>query len=154
MRAEEEKKRYDGVVGRIIAPKEVHIRILGTYQYQCNPERRASLVSFLLSENVDLHQMMGPKASPLHLAVLNNHVTMVNSLLSARHDADILNQRLQNPLHVAADLGNVELVETLLKAGCNLKIVDKLGKTALAVAARSSRSLCVDVLIKAERHYA
>ncbi|KAM9714990.1 LOW QUALITY PROTEIN: ankyrin repeat and death domain-containing protein 1B [Dama dama] len=115
---------------------------------------RASLVSFLLSENVDLHQKMEPKVSPLHLAVLNNHVTVVNSLLSARHDADILNLRLQTPLHVVADLGNVELVETLLKAGCNLKIVDKQGKTALAVAARSSRSLCMDVLIKAERHYA
>ncbi|KAB0375102.1 hypothetical protein FD755_013594 [Muntiacus reevesi] len=111
---------------------------------------RASLVSFLLSENVDLHQKMEPKVSPLHLAVLNNHVTVVNSLLSARHDADILNQ---TPLHVVADLGNVELVETLLKAGCNLKIVDKQGKIALAVAARSSCSLCMDVLIKAERHY-
>ncbi|KAF4016977.1 hypothetical protein G4228_008706 [Cervus hanglu yarkandensis] len=115
---------------------------------------RASLVSFLLSENVDLHQKMEPKVSPLHLAVLNNHVTVVNSLLSARHDADILNLRLQTPLHVVADLGNVELVETLLKAGCNLKIVDKQGETALAVAARSSRSLRMDVLTKAERHYA
>ncbi|KAB0345723.1 hypothetical protein FD754_022649 [Muntiacus muntjak] len=56
---------------------------------------RASLVSFLLSENVDLHQKMEPKVSPLHLAVLNNHVTVVNSLLSARHDADILNQQNQ-----------------------------------------------------------
>ena len=40
----------------------------------------------------DCHLFLQPKASPLHLAVLNNHVTAVNSLLSARHDADILNQ--------------------------------------------------------------
>ncbi|XP_040083597.1 ankyrin repeat and death domain-containing protein 1B-like [Oryx dammah] len=111
----------------------------------------ALLVSFLLNENVDRHQKMEPKASPLHLAVLNNLVTAVNSLLRAQHGTDILNQRLQTPLHVAADLGNVEL-ETVLKAGCNLKIVDKpKGKTALAVAARSSGSLCVDVLTTAER---
>ncbi|XDB54908.1 hypothetical protein AB1E18_008375 [Capra hircus] len=40
----------------------------------------ALLVRFLLNENVDLHQKMEPKASPLHLAVLNNLVTVVNSL--------------------------------------------------------------------------
>ncbi|XP_045249823.1 ankyrin repeat and death domain-containing protein 1B isoform X12 [Macaca fascicularis] len=114
----------------------------------------ASLVNFLLSENVDLHQKVEPKESPLHLAVINNHITVVNSLLSAQHDINILNQKQQTPLHVAADCGNVELVETLLKAGCDLKAVDKQGKTALAVASRSNHSLVVDMLIKAERYYA
>ncbi|KAF3821769.1 hypothetical protein GH733_009811, partial [Mirounga leonina] len=113
-----------------------------------------SLVSCLLSENVDLHQNTEPKDSPLHLAVTNNHISVVNSLLSAQHNIDILNQRQQTPLHVAADLGNVELVETLRKAGCDLKIVDKQGKTALAVASRSNHSLTVDMIIKAERYYA
>ncbi|KAL6062300.1 hypothetical protein STEG23_002022, partial [Scotinomys teguina] len=132
-----------------------------------------SLVDFLLSENADLQQKkelltclcgregiegpapgVTPKESPLHLAVINNHPIVVNSLLSAQHEVDILDQRQQTPLHVAADLGNVELVETLLKAGCDLKITDKQGKTALAVAARSHHSLIVDMLIKAERYYA
>ncbi|EHA97443.1 Ankyrin repeat and death domain-containing protein ENSP00000345065 [Heterocephalus glaber] len=111
---------------------------------------QASLVNFLLSENIKLPQRMEPKESPLHLAVSNNHIAVVNSLLSAQHDTDILDQRQRTPLHVAADLGNVELVETLLKAGCDLKIVDKQGRTALAVAA----SLVVDMLIKAERYHA
>ncbi|KAM9253823.1 ankyrin repeat and death domain-containing protein 1B [Dugong dugon] len=80
-----------------------------------------SLVNFLLGENVHLHQKV---ESPLHLAVINNHITVVHSLLSAQHDIDILNQRQQTPLRVAAEIGNVEVVETLLKAGCDLKIVD------------------------------
>uniref|UniRef100_A0A8C6F522 Ankyrin repeat and death domain containing 1B n=1 Tax=Monodon monoceros TaxID=40151 RepID=A0A8C6F522_MONMO len=101
----------------------------------------ASFVSFLFSENVDLHQKVEVSQSLL----INNHITVVNSLLSAQHDIDILNQRSQAPLHVAADLGSVELVETLRKVG---------GKTALAVAARSNCSLIVDTLIEAERCYA
>uniref|UniRef100_A0A8C0GWC1 Ankyrin repeat and death domain containing 1B n=1 Tax=Chelonoidis abingdonii TaxID=106734 RepID=A0A8C0GWC1_CHEAB len=91
--------------------------------------------------------------SPLHLAVLNNHLPIVISLLDANHDINALNQKQQTPLHVAADLGNVELVELLLKAGCDLKIADKQGKTALAVASRSNHALIVDMIIKAERHY-
>uniref|UniRef100_A0A8C4VQY5 Ankyrin repeat and death domain containing 1B n=1 Tax=Gopherus evgoodei TaxID=1825980 RepID=A0A8C4VQY5_9SAUR len=91
--------------------------------------------------------------SPLHLAVLNNHLPIVISLLDANHDINTLNQKQQTPLHVAADLGNVELVELLLKAGCDLKIADKQGKTALAVASRSNHALIVDMIIKAERHY-
>ncbi|XP_049721995.1 ankyrin repeat and death domain-containing protein 1B isoform X6 [Elephas maximus indicus] len=51
-----------------------------------------SLVSFLLRENVHLHQKVEPKESPLHLAVINNQITVVNSLLSAQLDIDILNQ--------------------------------------------------------------
>uniref|UniRef100_A0A452TNA7 Ankyrin repeat and death domain containing 1B n=1 Tax=Ursus maritimus TaxID=29073 RepID=A0A452TNA7_URSMA len=108
-----------------------------------------SLVSCLLSENVDLQ-----RTPPLHLAVINNRISVLNSLLSAQHDINILNQRQQTPLHVAADFGNVELVEILLKAGCDLKIADKQGKTALAVASRSNHSLVVDMIIKAERYYA
>uniref|UniRef100_A0A8C3F5Q6 Ankyrin repeat and death domain containing 1B n=1 Tax=Chrysemys picta bellii TaxID=8478 RepID=A0A8C3F5Q6_CHRPI len=91
--------------------------------------------------------------SPLHLAVLSNHLPIVISFLDANYDINALNQKQQTPLHLAADLGNVELVELLLKAGCDLKIADKQGKTALAVASRSNHALIVDMIIKAERHY-
>ncbi|XP_036598188.1 ankyrin repeat and death domain-containing protein 1B [Trichosurus vulpecula] len=111
------------------------------------------LVTFLLSEDIVLDQK-AEQDSPLHLAVANNHVTVVNNLLGAKHNVDALNQKQQTPLHLAADLGNVELVDTLLKAGCDLKIVDKQGRTALAVASRSNHSLVVDMIIKAERYYA
>ncbi|KAM9096170.1 ankyrin repeat and death domain-containing protein 1B [Sarcophilus harrisii] len=110
------------------------------------------LVTFLLNENIVLDQK-AEQDSPLHLAVVNNHVTVVNKLLGAKHNVDALNQKQQTPLHLAADLGNVELVDTLLKAGCDLKAVDKQGKTALAVASRSNHSLIVDMIIKAERYY-
>ncbi|XP_007486603.2 ankyrin repeat and death domain-containing protein 1B isoform X1 [Monodelphis domestica] len=112
-----------------------------------------SLVMFLLSEDIVLDQK-AEQDSPLHLAIANNHVTLVSRLLGAKHNVDALNQKQQTPLHLAADLGNVELVETLLKAGCDLKAVDKQGKTALAVASRSHHSLIVDMIIKAERYYA
>uniref|UniRef100_A0A8C8T3Q9 Ankyrin repeat and death domain containing 1B n=1 Tax=Peromyscus maniculatus bairdii TaxID=230844 RepID=A0A8C8T3Q9_PERMB len=118
------------------------------------PRMATPLVSFLLGENADWQQKKEPKESPLHLAVINNHPTAVNSLLSAQHGVDILDQRPQTPLHVAADVGNVELVKTPLKAGCDLNIIDKQGKTALAVAARSPHSLIVDMLFKAKRYYA
>ncbi|XP_074984631.1 ankyrin repeat and death domain-containing protein 1B isoform X4 [Caretta caretta] len=111
-----------------------------------------SLVRFLISKNINL--VPKPEQnSPLHLAVLNNHLLVVISLLDANHDINTLNQKQQTPLHLAADLGNVELVELLLKAGCDLKIADKQGKTALAVASRSNHALVVDMIIKAERHY-
>nr|XP_042711889.1 DNA polymerase kappa isoform X2 [Chrysemys picta bellii] len=110
-----------------------------------------SLVTFLISKNIDL--VPKPENSPLHLAVLSNHLPIVISFLDANYDINALNQKQQTPLHLAADLGNVELVELLLKAGCDLKIADKQGKTALAVASRSNHALIVDMIIKAERHY-
>uniref|UniRef100_A0A8C8RTY9 Ankyrin repeat and death domain containing 1B n=1 Tax=Pelusios castaneus TaxID=367368 RepID=A0A8C8RTY9_9SAUR len=106
-----------------------------------------SLVTFLICKNINLQN------SPLHLAIVNNHLPIVNSLLEANHDINALNQRRQTALHLTADLGNVELVELLLKAGCDLKIADKQGKTALAVASRSNHALIVDMIIKAERYY-
>uniref|UniRef100_G1Q1Y8 Ankyrin repeat and death domain containing 1B n=1 Tax=Myotis lucifugus TaxID=59463 RepID=G1Q1Y8_MYOLU len=113
----------------------------------------ADAILLVLNSSVWANDEAAPKASALHLAVINNHI-LVNSLLSAQHDIDVLNQRQQTPLHVAADLGNVDVVETLLKAGCDLKAVDKQGKTALAVASQSNHSLVVDMLINAERYYA
>ncbi|KAK1345178.1 hypothetical protein QTO34_013888 [Cnephaeus nilssonii] len=92
-----------------------------------------SLVSFLLGENADLHQNVKPKASALHLAVINNHITVVISLLSAQHDIDVLNQAIPPDTFV---------------------FNFQQGKTALAVASRSNHSLVVDMLIKAERFYA
>lgn len=38
------------------------------------------------------HFFLQPKESALHLAIINNHTAVVNSLLSAQHDIDILNQ--------------------------------------------------------------
>lgn len=35
------------------------------------------------------------RSPPLHLAVMINHVTVVNNLLSAQHDIDILNEVTQ-----------------------------------------------------------
>nr|XP_045249825.1 ankyrin repeat and death domain-containing protein 1B isoform X14 [Macaca fascicularis] len=138
--ADQRAKNQDGMNALHFAAQSNHVRI----------------VEYLIQDLhlKDLNQPDEPKESPLHLAVINNHITVVNSLLSAQHDINILNQKQQTPLHVAADCGNVELVETLLKAGCDLKAVDKQGKTALAVASRSNHSLVVDMLIKAERYYA
>ncbi|XP_074138405.1 ankyrin repeat and death domain-containing protein 1B isoform X7 [Sminthopsis crassicaudata] len=52
------------------------------------------LVTFLLSENIVLDQK-AEQDSPLHLAVVNNHVTVVDTLLGAKHNIDALNQELK-----------------------------------------------------------
>ncbi|CAH6787546.1 Ankdd1b [Phodopus roborovskii] len=130
-----------------------------------------SLVNFLLGEYKLLQDLnaearcfpvciffffsfLHPKESPLHLAVINNHPIVVNSLLRAQADVDILDQRQQTPLHVAADLGHVELVDTLLKAASDLQIPDKERLPWLWLPGATTDSLAVDMLIKAERYYA
>uniref|UniRef100_A0A7N4PYP7 Ankyrin repeat and death domain containing 1B n=1 Tax=Sarcophilus harrisii TaxID=9305 RepID=A0A7N4PYP7_SARHA len=145
------EKDKEGNTALHLAAKHGHTNVVEMLLTQCqeinepNEVRRIphfKVVSIFLQQD-----------SPLHLAVVNNHVTVVNKLLGAKHNVDALNQKQQTPLHLAADLGNVELVDTLLKAGCDLKAVDKQGKTALAVASRSNHSLIVDMIIKAERYY-
>nr|XP_033785199.1 ankyrin repeat and death domain-containing protein 1B isoform X3 [Geotrypetes seraphini] len=101
-----------------------------------------SIVKFLISKNIDL-AVSGQKDTPLHLAIRNHHMDIVEILSETQFDINTLNQMQQTALHLAAELRNIELVEKLLKQG----------KTALAVASRSNHTLIVDMIIKAERYY-
>ncbi|XP_029431054.1 ankyrin repeat and death domain-containing protein 1B isoform X3 [Rhinatrema bivittatum] len=111
-----------------------------------------STVKFLIGQNIEL-AVPSQKESPLHLAIRNHHMDVVDMLLEAQYDINTLNRRQQTALHLAAELRNINLVEKLLKAGCDQKIVDKQGKTALAEASRNNHALVVDMIIKAERYY-
>uniref|UniRef100_F6Q5C2 Ankyrin repeat and death domain containing 1B n=1 Tax=Monodelphis domestica TaxID=13616 RepID=F6Q5C2_MONDO len=150
------EKDKEGNTALHLAAKHGHTSIVEMLITQWQEINQPNEVSYSQEEHphFELLSVFLQQDSPLHLAIANNHVTLVSRLLGAKHNVDALNQKQQTPLHLAADLGNVELVETLLKTGCDLKAVDKQGKTALAVASRSHHSLIVDMIIKAERYYA
>ncbi|XP_045427533.1 ankyrin repeat and death domain-containing protein 1B [Pipistrellus kuhlii] len=79
----------------------------------------ASLVSFLISaperesESIPTARALTPKASALHVAVINNHITVVHSLLRAQHDIDVQGK---TALLVASQSNHSLVVDMLIKA--------------------------------------
>ncbi|KAL1287240.1 ANKDD1B [Ovibos moschatus] len=136
----------------------------------------ALLVRFLLNENVDLHQKMEPKASPLHLAVLNNLVTVVKEnlkfynfkLVRCAGRGGYANKASGRPFRPGKLSSRSAPVSALGGEAAGGLAKRRAGwhrhaapggdpglrwQTALAVAARSSSSLCTAVLTAAERHH-
>ena len=58
--------------------------------------------------------------TPLHLAVINNHLQIVREILQ-RNKASLNEQdeRSRSPLHLAADYGNSEIMQELIDHGAN-----------------------------------
>ncbi|MEE6458562.1 hypothetical protein FKM82_000345 [Ascaphus truei] len=100
-----------------------------------------------------VHCSLQDKNPPLHLAIINNHMPVVDILLHSEYDINATNQKQQTALHLAAEFRNIDMVDKFLKAGCDLRIADQQGKTALSTASRSNHTLIVDMIIKAERYY-
>ncbi|XP_037758929.1 ankyrin repeat and death domain-containing protein 1B isoform X5 [Chelonia mydas] len=74
-----------------------------------------SLVRFLISKNINL--VPKPEQnSPLHLAVLNNHLPVVISLLDANHDINTLNPQGKTALAVASRSNHALVVDMIIKA--------------------------------------
>lgn len=71
--------------------------------------------------------------TPLHIAVIHQHVNIVKLLLSNTKDVDLeLKDKIgRTALLYAARKGNVEIFKSLLKAGCLLSQSDDFGDTSL-----------------------
>jgi ankyrin repeat protein len=72
------------------------------------------------------------KGSPLHAAVHNGQLAMVNYLLSKGADANLCNQKGRRPLHVVKQSMDMALIiQSLIDAGAEVDATEKHGLTPL-----------------------
>jgi hypothetical protein len=81
--------------------------------------------------------------TPLHAAVLREHVPAMRLLLDAGADPNQADWSLISPLHTAATYGNKEVIQMLLAYGANQNALDDNGETPSdwAVAAGNLESM-------------
>jgi ankyrin repeat protein len=86
-------------------------------------------------ENLEQTNSWG--ATPLYLAVLNSHKSLVEYLVAkgARVNISTTGKESWTPLHKAADLGQLDVVKLLLEKGADLEAKTQWGGTPLYVTA-------------------
>ncbi|KAL7691380.1 putative Ras guanine-nucleotide exchange factor catalytic domain, PH-like domain superfamily [Plasmopara halstedii] len=72
------------------------------------------------------------KESPLHAAVHNGHLKMVNYFISIGADANLCNEKGRRPLHVVKQsVDMARIIERLIDAGAHIDATEKNGLTPL-----------------------
>eukprot|EP00899_Mesostigma_viride_P019288 jgi/Mesvir1/27360/Mv07170-RA.1 len=107
---------------------------------------RRDIVQFFVDSQVELNGIDEGKATPLHLAVENGHLEVVQCLVKGGARMDIPCGRSGKnwpALHIATAKGHVAIVDALLAAGANVNAVASWGQrdraTALHVAIECGR---------------
>ncbi len=89
--------------------------------------------------------------SPLHIAVINADLAMIEALLKAKARVSIktISHQGQEPLHIAAMGDRHNVIETLLTAGANIDRKSSDGRTPLIFAIQKGHRNTVVTLINA-----
>jgi hypothetical protein len=89
-------------------------------------------------------------ATPLHVAAMKGHASVVEMLVQAGADMDAREgAHGLTTLHIAASQGHASVVEVLIQAGANKEAKAMQGWTPLHVAAMKGRASVVEVLVAA-----
>jgi ankyrin repeat protein len=91
----------------------------------------------LLSQGADPNQRAVDGTTPLHWAVRNESVELVELLLRAKADVRAADRYGVTPLHIATSLANNTIAQRLLAAGADPNATDQSGETLLSLAIRS-----------------
>jgi uncharacterized protein len=94
----------------------------------------SELVSYLLTEGVEINQQNYMGNTPLMMAVINKQVDIVQGLLQAGAHVDLSDKNGMTPLMMASAKGYFEITQLLIEAGANKNHLDDDGETALDLA--------------------
>jgi ankyrin len=114
-----------------------------------NRDSAKALELLAAQPRVDVNQHSLDGTTPLHWAVYNNDVALVERLLAAGANPNARNDYNSTPLVEAAVVGNPEVIRKLLKAGADVESPNADGQTALMVIARSNNVEAAKLLLKA-----
>ena len=116
----------------------------------------SSMVDTLIIHGADMHSEKFKNdaiysLTPLHLAVINNHIDTVKVLLDRGADtSELCGFRDKAPLHISCEKGFIEVSELLLKYGANIQIMGQVGvngATPLHLAAQYGHIDLVKMLV-------
>ncbi len=99
-------------------------------------DRAAALA--LIDRRADVNVAESDGTTPLHWAVHQNDLDLVDRLIRAGANVKAANDYGVTPMSEAAVVGNAALIDRLLKAGADVESPNADGQTALMVLARTS----------------
>ena len=88
-------------------------------------------------EHTDIDARTSINRTPLHLATIHNHPSVVELLITNSADINAVDNEYNSALHYASSLGHLSLVSWLLTQEPNLSIKNNLGRTAFDLALNS-----------------
>ena len=108
----------------------------------------AAAVIAALENGADSNAPSVDGTTPLHWAVHNDNLTLVERLIDAGADVDASNDYGSTPLTEAAVVGNAKIVELLVEGGADVNAPGKDGQTPLMILARGSSVAAARVLLE------
>ncbi len=107
----------------------------------------ATVALAAIEDGVDVNARSPDGTTPLHWAVYNGNLALVERLIAAGADVSAANEFGSTPLAEAATVGNAEVIEALLTGGAAVDAPGADGQTALMVVARSGNAAAAEALI-------
>ena len=104
-------------------------------------------VRSLLAKKTDVNAAGADTATPLHWAVENNSLEIVNLLIAAGANVNAETRYKITPLALASENGNARIIERLLQAGVDPNSTAEEGQTALMTAALNGRVDALKMLL-------
>jgi uncharacterized protein len=96
----------------------------------------AAAVIAALERGADIDAAAPDGTTPLHWAVYNNNIDLVERLIAAGADVAVKNRYGSTPMTEAAVVGNAAVIAALVDAGADVESPGADGQTALMVVAR------------------
>lgn len=116
----------DGEINIVDAESPASIRLLKEVR-----DKNEDAVRHLLDEGANLATKTEDGVSPLHLAISNHDISMIQLLIEKGADLEAESPNGCKPLYTAVQSSNIEMVELLLKFNPNVEALNpKSGKTA------------------------
>jgi bla regulator protein BlaR1 len=88
------------------------------------------------------------QTTPLHLAVMNNHMETAATLISKGADVNAKDSQGNTPLHLAASNGSPDMCAFLIEKGADINAKNNNGRTPLDLAASKGHNQTVDLLVQ------
>jgi len=91
-------------------------------------------VRMLLGQGAEVNAADNSGITPLHVAILNDHVRLAEILLAKGANVHARSNNGMTPLHLAASQGDLDLARTLVAHGADIDVTDNLGRLPLKLA--------------------